>query len=573
MVSIWYFFPRRRRGFKLIAKIAGLIAILLANATFGFLARTGLALSPEDLLVVYNQNLKDSKAVAEHYALKRGVPATNLIGVNVSATEHVTRSEFEKNLMEPLRNRLDGENGRSSGPSLLLVYGLPLKVSGTNERETDLAFTRLAEEKAKEYRSLINRLVEELDRLASSAGRIQPPPVEGGETVPTDLLRKSGESMNRAVKLLEMPSSSPQEDKTKAAVYSLLVKLAGLSPAAKVYLEERARLESEKGRGSGWPELMRITGVLRLELEEHAFRGLRPEAALNDAATIRLLDGLVGEYKFWAEAHKIYAQGFYLAAVDSELAKILSGPYQLPLWLPNPFLAAYDRLPFISELRSRTVRVGRLDGPTPSAARRLVDDAVGIEETGLQGTFYIDARGLKSEGKSAGVAWYDRHLIELHRLVKERSSFPVVLDDRSALFPPGSCPDAALYCGWYSLRKYVPAFTWRKGAVGFHVASAEASTLKLKDSQVWCKRMIEDGVAATLGPVAEPYLHSFPRPDHFFPLLMTGQAPLLEVYYRTIPHVSWRQVLIGDPLYTPFKTNPAWPLKPSDNEPAPESRP
>jgi hypothetical protein len=57
--------------------------------------------------------------------------------------------------------------------------------------------------------------------------------------------------------------------------------------------------------------------------------------------------------------------------------------------------------------------------------------------------------------------------------------------------------------------------------------------------------------------VEEPYLTSFPLPDHFFPLLMSGKLPLLEVYFHSIPHVSWRQILIGDPLYTPFKGKPA----------------
>ena len=43
---------------------------------------------------------------------------------------------------------------------------------------------------------------------------------------------------------------------------------------------------------------------------------------------------------------------------------------------------------------TQTVMVGRLDGPTPAIARRLVDDAMEVEKTGLTGTFYIDARGL-----------------------------------------------------------------------------------------------------------------------------------------------------------------------------------
>ena len=88
------------------------------------------------------------------------------------------------------------------------------------------------------------------------------------------------------------------------------------------------------------------------------------------------------------------------------------------------------------------------------------------------------------------------------------------------------------------------------------MASSEATTLKQEGSNVWCKRMLEEGVAATLGPVAEPYLLSFPRPDEFFPLLMSGQQPLLEVYFRTLPQLSWMQILIGDPLYTPFKKKP-----------------
>jgi hypothetical protein len=39
--------------------------------------------------------------------------------------------------------------------------------------------------------------------------------------------------------------------------------------------------------------------------------------------------------------------------------------------------------------------------------------------------------------------------------------------------------------------------------------------------------------------------------------LMAGKLPLLEVSFRTIPYISWRQIIIGDPLYTPFMKSPA----------------
>ena len=209
-----------------------------------------------------------------------------------------------------------------------------------------------------------------------------------------------------------------------------------------------------------------------------------------------------------------------------------------------------------------------MDGPTYQSAMRLVSDAVETEQEGLQGTFYIDARGLdKAEIGTYG--WYDAHLRRLYRLVRERGKMAVVLENTPRLFgkadvdkTPGS--KAALYCGWYSLGQYVDAFEWAKGAVGYHVASSEARSLRDSTLPLWCREMINRGVAATLGSVQEPYISAFPLPDRFFPLLMEGKTPLIMVYYRTVPHLSWRQVLIGDPLYNPFQRRPAIRFPPTE---------
>jgi len=120
------------------------------------------------------------------------------------------------------------------------------------------------------------------------------------------------------------------------------------------------------------------------------------------------------------------------------------------------------------------------------------------------------------------------------------------------LFQPGDCPQAAFYCGWYSLGRYLDAFDWVRGAIGFHIASAECSILKEKGSQVWCKRMLEDGVAATIGPVYGPYVQAFPLPEIFFNALIDGYLSLGEAYLISLPFLSWQMVLIGDPLYKPF---------------------
>jgi uncharacterized protein (TIGR03790 family) len=91
------------------------------------------------------------------------------------------------------------------------------------------------------------------------------------------------------------------------------------------------------------------------------------------------------------------------------------------------------------------------------------------------------------------------------------------------------------------------------GAVGYHIASSECTTLKSPKSQVWCKRILEEGAAATIGPTSEPYVQAFPVPEIFFAALLDGRLTLAECYGLSKPFWSWQMVLIGDPLYRPFK--------------------
>lgn len=64
--------------------------------------------------------------------------------------------------------------------------------------------------------------------------------------------------------------------------------------------------------------------------------------------------------------------------------------------------------------------------------------------------------------------------------------------------------------------------------------------------------MLEEGAAAVIGPVDEPYVQAFPVPEVFFGLLVEGSLTLAECYAAGTPWLSWRMVLIGDPLYRPF---------------------
>ncbi len=242
------------------------------------------------------------------------------------------------------------------------------------------------------------------------------------------------------------------------------------------------------------------------------------------------------------------------ASVDSELSLVMAGPYPLTGWVANPLFGLYSKGQGTIK-PADIIMVSRLDGPDAATVRRIIDDSVATEERGgLHGTAYFDARWKNPSEKKglSGYALYDAAIHHAAELVRKSRRLNVVTDSTQELFKPGTCDNAAIYCGWYSLAKYVDAFNWKRGAVGYHIASAECTTLRKKDSRVWCKKMLEKGAAATLGPVYEPYVQAFPFPDMFFASLIFNGSGVAEAYWYSIPFTSWQMVLVADPLYRPF---------------------
>ncbi len=233
-----------------------------------------------------------------------------------------------------------------------------------------------------------------------------------------------------------------------------------------------------------------------------------------------------------------------LAAVDSEIT-LLRIPHALRGWIPNPLFKAEIEPPEQVRLPPGMLLTARLDGPSPELAIALAERALAAEAVPPRGRIYLDARGI-TQGSYAPFDDAIRHAAELLRPLP----YPVVLEDTKRLFGPGECPEALLYYGWYRLAHYRDAFDWAPGAIGIHLASSEA--VSLHHGPYWCPQMIRDGVTATVGPVAEPYASAFPPADIFLSRVTDGQYTLVEDYFLTLPHLSWRMVLVGDPLYRPF---------------------
>ena len=241
------------------------------------------------------------------------------------------------------------------------------------------------------------------------------------------------------------------------------------------------------------------------------------------------------------------------SSFDSELALVLEENYPISGWIPNPYFIGFkDKKNLIK--KDNVLMVSRLDGPSVPIIKRIIKDSINAEINGLKGTAYFDARWvMPTNQKLSGYALYDNSIHLAADRIRESNLLPVVINNDKELFQPGEAPDASLYCGWYSRANYVDAFIWQPGAVGYHIASSECVTLKKRNSRVWCKMMLEKGIAATIGPVGEPYVQAFPLPEVFFGLLIDGYLSLAECYQVSLPFLSWKMVLIGDPLYRPFK--------------------
>jgi uncharacterized protein (TIGR03790 family) len=437
-------------------------AAALAVLTF---AGPAPALGPQDVCVLYNKNAPTSKAIAEYYARRRGVPTANLIPLDVVDADEISRADYERKIVGPVRAAL--KDRRPPAKVLLTVYGMPLRVGAQVVSEADKA---------------------EIAKLK--------PQLEQAEAENQKLLQ--------TVRVLK---AEVERDKSSPLATTIPEK------------EEKQRVAQQK------------------------------VAALQET-----------------ERRLTHAES--VASVDSELMLLWWDGYPTYRWIINPL---YWQVPAAQRRAAPPVMMtARLDGPHPDIVKRLVDDALLAERTGLAGKVYVDARGIKynpeADKSGTGYGGYDESFREAARLLEVGGKMDVTLEDSEELFQAGSCTGCALYCGWYALRNYRPCCKFVPGAVAWHLASLEALSLRTPDKQ-WAGNLLRDGAAVTIGPVYEPYTVGFPKPAEFFGFLVTGEYTLVECYARSLLLTSWQMTLVGDPLYNPYAKTPK--LKSQDVLPSP----
>ena len=192
--------------------------------------------------------------------------------------------------------------------------------------------------------------------------------------------------------------------------------------------------------------------------------------------------------------------------------------------------------------------VWRLWG-TEAEAKQMVDAARAVESAGgLKGTACFDAKygSATITLPDRSYAASDNDLI-LAAAATRAAGLETVLDVNDAEFGTGPaplrCEHAALYAGWYSYSHYNDAFTFTRGAIGWHLDS---------QSTTWSIEALKRGVIATSATIEEPLMgvYALAHPDGVVRDLLAG-ANVGDAFWRHTDYID-KIVQIGDPLYCPF---------------------
>jgi len=538
--------PRRKsRGWVVVA----CLLMLAADA--------GAELKSGELLLVYNANSPTSQELAEYYAQRRAVPSEQLIGLDLPLVEDMLRTDYDQKMVRPLRRYLWDSKLATKVRCLVTFYDVPLRVGPRLLTEAEQKRMDWVRWRRDEYLAEIHQVINEVHALAEGVDPQRKANIKRKQIAEEELRMAFAyyrKILSRRVGGLE---DEQEAARVRMRFLALAVKIDGMRGAggqvtADGHLADQAVLDR-------LAELRQHTEASEEELTPLLEKGLMSEDYPRAIEGLTRWGGLASA--FGRLDHDQQSMDFTRsdAAVDSELTLLWWRPYKLVNMLFN-WLSCRAKMYSLGDddvprkiYGEVTLMTCRLDGPTPEVVRRMIDDAIAVEKKGLSGTAYVDRDPMRQTRKHM---WQVQALTGLTDLLTGKTTFPLVVERTQDLFDPGACPHAALYCGWYSLMEYVDAFEFVPGAVAYHIASGEAISLRDPTATYWCKEILSHGAAATLGAVAEPFLRGIPRPDEFFGLLMTGQYTLAEVFALTNHYVSWRVIVLGDPLYNPFKVNP-----------------
>ena len=256
-----------------------------------------------------------------------------------------------------------------------------------------------------------------------------------------------------------------------------------------------------------------------------------------------------------------------LASVDSELTLLYRrmvganvpaiGRFDNPYYLGSKPPAAAKKF---SRFDSDLYLVTRLDGFTVADVKALIDRGL---KPAQAGQIVLDQRSTLID--RGGDAWLQE---TADRLTSAHQGARVQLESTRAV---ASVTGPVLgYFSWGSNdpnnQRRAAGLTFVNGAIGGMFVSTDGRTFKephpdwrpavagsSTGGQSLVGDLIREGITGVVGHVAEPYLDAIVRPQILFPVYLAG-FNLAESFYMAMPFLSWQDIVVGDPLCSPFQT-------------------
>lgn len=214
----------------------------------------------------------------------------------------------------------------------------------------------------------------------------------------------------------------------------------------------------------------------------------------------------------------------------------------------NPYLGATE--PFDSN-KYHMYLVTRLDGYSKEEAMRLVDSS--ITATNQKGLFLLDSSPGKRSG--GGYAEMETLMQNASKLLKAKG-FSVEYDENNDFI--GQRQNIMGYASWGSNDGHFNpqayrSLMFRPGAIAETFVSTSARTFRrTQGGQSLIADLIEQGVTGIKGYVSEPYTFALARVDLLFDRYTSG-LNLAESFYAASMLLKWKDVVVGDPLCSPYK--------------------
>jgi uncharacterized protein (TIGR03790 family) len=212
----------------------------------------------------------------------------------------------------------------------------------------------------------------------------------------------------------------------------------------------------------------------------------------------------------------------------------------------NPYFNKSE--PF-SHAKYKLYLVTRLDGYTVDDAKKLVDNSLASKSE--KGPFFFDKAGNRNDG---GYGEMQKTLDRAHAVMQQKG-YESSLDTSTDFIAPTSPLEG--YASWgsndgaFNLDKY-KAIRFKPGALCETFVSTSGRTFRpTTGGQSLIADLIRSGVTGVKGYVSEPYTIALARPDILFDRYTSGYN-LAESFYMASPVILWKDVVVGDPLCSPY---------------------